>query len=474
MFTSWITPWNSRKAVLLTFAFAVVVFAANEVVEAAFSDILSVFVVPLVTAVLIVIGANVVATPGFFILALTLFSILSVPYAAYGSPGASKILLGFGTGLAFEIVWTGMRSIAGGMGEENHSKKLLEKLSSPLAAAIGTSIWILLIYAREALFLREDEDLESFRRILIILVPIMAILGGIGGLVGDLLYRMNRRIFRRMLISAFGISAAVYVGLVALLYAAQASIVFIPSSEICRTPSDVGWEYEEVSLDVGQEKTSAWFIHAQTPSKGVILFSHGNAGNISGRLESAGLFREMGYDVLLYDYGGFGESTGTPSEERCYQDIRAAWRYLTEDREIAPNKIVLHGRSLGAGPTCQLATEVVPAATIIESAFTSVPDVAQKLYPFIPAKLVVTIKFDNSAKIGRFQSPVLVVHSPDDTLIPFDHGKKLFELADEPKTFLEISGDHNEGFWTSREQYTNGVTDFLEPLLGGEQARPAD
>ena len=197
MFTSWIAPWNSRKTVLLTLAFAVAVLAANEIVEAAFSDGISLFVTPLVTAALIFLGANVVATTGYFVLALTFFSVLSVPYTAYGEPGASKILIGFGTGLAFEIVWSGLRSIAGSMGDEKRSKKLLERLSSPLAGAIGTSIWILLVYQRRVLFF--PGDTESFRRILIIIVPIMAILGGIGGLLGDSLYAMSMRMFRRLL-----------------------------------------------------------------------------------------------------------------------------------------------------------------------------------------------------------------------------------------------------------------------------------
>lgn len=285
---------------------------------------------------------------------------------------------------------------------------------------------------------------------------------------------MKKRSFRRMLIFALAVFALMYLGLVAILAMVQGRLLFFPTSEIDRTPSDFGWEYDGVSLEVGQEKTSGWYVHTEDRPKGVILFSHGNAGNISGRLESVGLFRDMGYDVFLYDYGGYGESTGKPSEKRCYEDIRAAWRYLTDERKIAPEEIVLHGRSLGAGPTCQLATEVVPAAVILESAFTSVPDIAQEFYPIVPVRFLLTLRFDNGAKVGRFQSPVMVVHSVDDDLIPFHHGEKLFDLAREPKAFLEINGDHNSGIWISRERYTSGLAQFLDEHLNSEAVQGAD
>lgn len=277
-----------------------------------------------------------------------------------------------------------------------------------------------------------------------------------------------------MFVFALVVFALLYFGLVLVLGMVQESLLFFPTSEIYRTPSDFGWQYDGVSLEVGQEKTSGWYVHTEAQPKGVILFSHGNAGNISDRLESVGLFRDMGYDVFLYDYGGYGESTGRPSEERCYEDIRAAWRYLTDERKIAPEEIVLHGRSLGAGPTSQLGTEVVPAAIILESAFTSVPDIAQEFYPILPVRFVVTIQFDNGEKVGRFRSPVMVVHSVDDDLIPFHHGQKLFELAHEPKAFLEIGGDHNSGIWISRERYTSGLAQFLDEHLKPEAMQGAD
>jgi hypothetical protein len=197
-----------------------------------------------------------------------------------------------------------------------------------------------------------------------------------------------------------------------------------------------------------------------------VLFSHGNAGNIGDRLLSVKLFRELGYDTLVYDYGGYGTSSGKPTEQRCYDDIRAMWAYLTETRGVAPERIVLFGRSLGAGVSCQLATEVDAGAVILESAFLSVPAMAKTLYPIFPFGWLIRHRFDNEAKVGTLRSPVLFVHSPDDEIIPYEHGQRLFALASEPKAFLEIRGGHNEGFWMTGEAYGAGLEEFLGRYVG--------
>lgn len=276
-----------------------------------------------------------------------------------------------------------------------------------------------------------------------------------------------------MLVTALATLAIAYVGLGAVMYFFQGMFLFMPTHAYGRTPAANRWDYEEVALEVDGESTVGWFIPAEADPRGVILFSHGNAGNMADRLESVSIFRDLGFSVLVYDYGGYGESTGKPSEQRCYADIRAMWRYLCEERGLDPKEIVLFGRSVGSGPTSQLATEVEPAAVILESAFLSVVRMAQELYRVYPARLMVRHRFDNASKVAQFHAPLLVVHSPDDSLIPFRHGHELFTLAVEPKTFLEIRGDHNEGFWMSGDLYTEGLNAFLTPLVassgtGGE------
>jgi len=277
-----------------------------------------------------------------------------------------------------------------------------------------------------------------------------------------------------MILALLKIVAVSYFVIIVAFYFLQSRMLFQSTKGLDRTPNVYEWAYESVRLDVGEHITTGWWIPYGEDSKGVILFSHGNAGNMAGRLESVFLFRKMGFDVLVYDYGGYGESTGASSEGRCYADIRAMYDWLTEEKAIPAERIVLFGRSLGGGVTSELAQEVKVAAVIVESTFKSVSARAQEIFPFLPAKLIVKNRFENHSKIDSFLSPVLIVHSPDDTLIPFHHGRALFDAATEPKSFLEISGDHNEGFWKSGDLYTQGLTDFLQPLLPDPTPKPAE
>ena len=257
----------------------------------------------------------------------------------------------------------------------------------------------------------------------------------------------------------------IYVCLVVMLTLIQDFLLFPATKEIYRDPSFYGWAFEDVSLDVGDGETShAWWIPV-ADARGVCLFSHGNAGNIADRLESISILRELGLSVLAYDYGGYGRSSGKPSEARLYDDIRAAWRHLTADRGIGAETIVVFGRSLGGGPSAQLATEVAPAGVVLESTFTSVPAAAKNFYPFLPVDWLVRHRFDNLAKVAGIAAPLMIVHSPEDSLIRFAHGEALFEAAAQPKRFLEIHGEHNDGFARSMDVYVAGWEAFLGDVL---------
>ena len=257
----------------------------------------------------------------------------------------------------------------------------------------------------------------------------------------------------------------VYGGVLIVFYAIQTKLIFPGNRDMSSTPESRRWAYEDLTWSVSGATTNAWFIPAPGKSRGAILYSHGNAESIASCLEVAALYRTLGFDVLLYDYGGYGHSTGRPSEQRCYADIRAAWKWLTEERKIAPERIVLFGRSVGGGPTADLAVEVKPGAIVLESTFRSVATLGQELFRILPVKWLVRHRFDTESKITRFQAPVLIVHSPQDEIIPFRHGKKLFELAPEPKQFLEISGGHNDGVFVSAARYREGLTQFFKPLF---------
>ncbi|MEA2115793.1 MAG: alpha/beta hydrolase [Thermodesulfobacteriota bacterium] len=248
------------------------------------------------------------------------------------------------------------------------------------------------------------------------------------------------------------------------LYFYQNRLLFLPnlpSRAVERSPSAVGLSHEPVDLLTSDNiHLHGWFIPAPE-KRGVILFCHGNAGNISHRFDSLLLFNRLGFSTLIFDYRGYGRSQGRPSEAGTYRDVEAAWRYLTGERSIEPKRIILFGRSLGAAVAVHQATVHTPGALIVESCFTSVPDMAAELYPFLPARWLSRLSYNAQEQLQRVSCPVLVVHSPDDEIIPFMHGRALYTAANEPKQFLELQGDHNNGFLLTGRAYTQKLDTFL-------------
>jgi fermentation-respiration switch protein FrsA (DUF1100 family) len=270
---------------------------------------------------------------------------------------------------------------------------------------------------------------------------------------------------RRMLWTVLRVVIIAYVCLTLLMWAFQSRLVYFPSREIYATPDAEGMDYEAVVFEASDGvKLSGWFVPAEKP-RGVVLFCHGNAGNISHRLDTMRFHRGLCLSSFHFDYRGYGQSEGRPSEKGTYLDVEAAWRYLTDERKIPADQVVLHGRSLGAAVAAWLATERTPKALIIESSFTSMPDLGAGLYPFLPVRLISRFRYDTKAYLGQVSCPVLVVHSPQDEIIPFGHGRRLFEAAKEPKSFLEIAGSHNEGWVLSEKRYREGMNEFISRHL---------
>jgi len=266
------------------------------------------------------------------------------------------------------------------------------------------------------------------------------------------------QIFLQLLI----LITAIYAGLAVFLFFFQSRLIYFPTREIIATPDQIGLSYESVSFKAPDGvKLSGWFIPADSP-RGVVIFCHGNAGNISHRLESVEIFHRLRLSTLIFDYRGYGASEGNPSEEGSYLDAKGAWNYLIEHKGLAPSDIILFGRSLGGAVAAWLARQYTPKTLIIESAFTSVPDLAGELYFYLPVKLLCRYKYNTLAAVKEVRCPVLIVHSQEDKVVPFSHGSRLFKAAREPKAFLEISGSHNEGFITSGDVYINGFKAFLD------------
>ena len=169
--------------------------------------------------------------------------------------------------------------------------------------------------------------------------------------------------------------------------------------------------------------------------------------------------------VFIIDYRGYGNSEGTPTEKGTYLDAEAAWNYLINEKKIDAKNIIIFGRSLGGAVATWLAYKHPAAALIIESTFTSIADVGKHYYPYLPTQLLARIKYPSIKRIIKVHLPVLIIHSPDDEIIPYQFGKKMFDAANEPKMFLDIHGGHNEGFYTSGEKYIDGLNRFITDMV---------
>jgi fermentation-respiration switch protein FrsA (DUF1100 family) len=253
-------------------------------------------------------------------------------------------------------------------------------------------------------------------------------------------------------------------------YTAQGRLIYHPSGLLRSTPADHGYAYEDIALVTADAvRLHAWYIpHPQ--AHGSVLFLHGNAGNIADRPLTLARLHEFGFNVLMLDYRGYGRSEGKPSELGTYADARAAWDFLTAQRNIAPRDIIVYGRSLGGAVALELATSTAPRAVVVESTFTSLTAMARELYPYLPGSLLLKFKYPSIDYVKRLTAPVLVAHSEDDELIPFAHGLALYEQAVQPKHFYRMTGTHNDAFVRSGTAYYAVLADFMrgrEPIDAG-------
>ena len=284
-----------------------------------------------------------------------------------------------------------------------------------------------------------------------------------------------------------------YVALLVLVMWREPQMIYYPAREIELTPDKAGLQYEDVWLTTADGvRINGWFVPAvaarpstdsgrqlrsdepdataypalhrsaaTTTNQFTILFLHGNAGNISHRQEKLAILHELGAAVFILDYRGYGRSDGTPNEQGTYADARAAYEYLTKQRGLDPKHIILYGESLGSAVAVQLATEMPVGGVILEEAFTSVGDVGQKMFPFLPVRWVVRNKYDSLSKIARINAPLLLLHSRNDEIFPYHHAERLLAASREPKRLVEMRGNHNDAFAVSAETYQQALRDFI-------------
>lgn len=286
---------------------------------------------------------------------------------------------------------------------------------------------------------------------------------------------MNRTVratldFKQILMEKmlYTIAAAVlllYAVTLVLVYFLQDRLIYYPFKNMDQTPATIGLAYERWSL-VAEDGVvlSAWWIPA-TEERGVLLFCHGNAGNIGHRLYPAQALRRLGLSILLFDYRGYGQSGGSPSEKGTYLDAEAAWQCLVEKKKKQPGKIILFGESLGGAVAAELATRHVPGGLILQSTFTSIPELAARFYPFLPVRWLSKYKYATLDKVSAITCPKLFIHSREDEIVPFALAEALFKKATEPKQLLVIQGGHNDGFLQSEEICMQGIRSFLDGIF---------
>jgi len=239
--------------------------------------------------------------------------------------------------------------------------------------------------------------------------------------------------------------------------------VFHPSHELSATPSQRGLDFENVTLRTKDHYLINGWLMKHPRAASTMLYFHGNAGNIADRLDKISVFYNLGLNVFIIDYRGYGKSQGKPSEHGIYEDALAAYDYLAARPDIARDKIWAYGASLGGAVAVDLSTKRHLACLIIDSSFSSAADMGKTIYPLIPSFFLQT-KMDSSAKIKNITIPKLFFHSPEDRVVPIRLGRKLYEAAPSPKKFIETSGGHNDNHVVTQEIWIQGIREFLKPL----------
>jgi uncharacterized protein len=252
------------------------------------------------------------------------------------------------------------------------------------------------------------------------------------------------------------------------------SQVYHPCRELEASAAELGRPFEDAFFQAADGlKLNGWFFPADSESSRghfVYLLCHGNAGNISHRLEHVSALLETGAGVFIFDYRGYGRSDGRPGEEGTYLDAQAAYDWLRQ-KGFAPGAIIGLGESLGGGVASELALRERLGGLILQSTFTSITDVGAELFPWLPVRWISTIRYDTLSKLPRVTVPVLVLHSRIDGLIGFHHAEKNFVAANNPKQFWEIAGEHNRFLEGDRGRYLEGLNRFLATLESADRAR---
>lgn len=244
-------------------------------------------------------------------------------------------------------------------------------------------------------------------------------------------------------------------------------LIYQPSAWTERNWREIsGLPLEDVWIRVGQDgRVFAWFVDAG-PKQPVLLWCHGNAGNISNRLHNLQDLYRRGLSVLLFDYRGYGKSLGTPTESGIYQDAMAAYDFLVRQRGVSPERLVLFGRSLGAAVAGEVATRRAAAGLILESAFPSMQSMADQHYWGLPARWFVDAEFNLTQKLSSLTVPLFMIHGDRDTIVPMRLGRQVYEAAPPPKAWYTVPGaGHNDVPFIGGSSYFQHIVAFIKKVV---------
>jgi len=254
------------------------------------------------------------------------------------------------------------------------------------------------------------------------------------------------------------------------LYALQEQFIFYPSSEIISPPVRNGLKWEEVSWKTSDGETLKGNWMKTEGAEKTVLYFHGNSGNISILSGQMYIFQKLGVNALIFDYRGFGESTGKiKNEKNLYEDGKSAIKFLEGQKNIPLENIIFWGQSLGTGVATELAQNQNIAALILDFPFLSLSAVTQEQYPFFPIRFLLRYKFDNATKIKNVHAPVLMFFTKKDEIISAHQAPKLFALANEPKELVELTGTHNRAISETTDKYVQSLHGFFEENLKGKR-----
>ena len=267
---------------------------------------------------------------------------------------------------------------------------------------------------------------------------------------------MKRMIYFLIMMSGF-----LFLGLFLVVRYLEGTAIFFPSKQITLTPDRVGLAFEDLYLTTPDGiNINAWLLK-NTAAKATLIYAHGNAGAMSDRLMKIKYFHDLGLNVIVFDYRGFGKSQGKPNEQGVYLDALTVFDYLKTRGEFNKIPVIAYGASMGGVVAVDLATKRPVDILVVDSSITSGLEVARRLYPYLPSFLI-TIRFDSLTKVKTLSIPKLFIHSPQDKGIAYEMGRRLYEAAQAPKEFIKSSGGHDEIQIVSDHATSQAFTQYLK------------